>query len=187
VAGDDRARFSSLYDECFPAVVAFARRRCPPDDAADVVAETFLVAWRRLPDVPDGRALPWLYGVARRAIANQRRGSARRRRLARRLAAELGQATPPPREPADLGLRRALARLAPDDLEVLRLAAWEGLAPADIATVLGCSANAASVRLHRARARLRALLAEGDAGTDGTGAVRSEPSRTRVVGEDGAT
>jgi RNA polymerase sigma-70 factor (ECF subfamily) len=156
------ARFEQLYAECGHDVLAYALRRvAEPEDAADVVAETFLVAWRRLADVPGGaRARPWLYGIARHVLANQRRGDRRRARLAGRLGAELAAAAPA-ESPTGEGaaLLRALERLGDDDREVLLLAAWEGLRAPAIGRALGISAVAARSRLHRARRRLRDQLA----------------------------
>jgi RNA polymerase sigma factor (sigma-70 family) len=137
------------------------RRVRDAQDAADVVAEVFLVAWRRLDDVPagDGGRL-WLYAVARHALANQQRSERRRMRLAERLRRELPavvRSMPPP-EPEVGAVRAALGRLEPEDQEILRLAGWEELTPGEIATVLGISPVAARSRLHRARRRLRAAL-----------------------------
>jgi RNA polymerase sigma factor (sigma-70 family) len=93
-----RERFRELYADNYPLILGYAMRRCvQPEDAADVVAETFLAAWRRLDDVPPEHARTWLYGVARRVLANQLRSRRRRRRLGERLGDELRQfATTPP-------------------------------------------------------------------------------------------
>jgi RNA polymerase sigma-70 factor (ECF subfamily) len=141
-------------------ILAYALRRTDgPEDAADVVAETFLVAWRRLEDVPPGaQARLWLYGVARRALANQRRGERRRERLGERLRTDLTPALAETPEPPGPDVAAALDRLGPEDREVLRLSAWEELSPSEVATVLGISAVAARSRLHRARRRLRRAL-----------------------------
>jgi RNA polymerase sigma-70 factor (ECF subfamily) len=143
-------------------VLAYAVRRSPDaQDAADVVAETFLVAWRRLPEVPPAEAARlWLYGVARHVLANQRRSERRRERLAERLRQELPAALegvqPTPVEAGPVSA--ALAELGPEDREILRLSGWEDLTPSEIAAVLGISQIAARSRLHRARHRLRAAL-----------------------------
>jgi len=152
-------RFARVYAEEFDAVLGYALRRTDrPEDAADVVSEVFLTAWRRIGDVPSGRETRlWLYGVARRVLANHRRGGRRREALGERLRSELATAVPDhaPRVAAEQTLQSALATLAPGDREVLLLAAWEELEPREIATVLGISPVAARSRLSRARARLR--------------------------------
>jgi RNA polymerase sigma-70 factor (ECF subfamily) len=114
------------------------------------------VAWRRRSVLPED-ALPWLYGVARRALAEQRRGTARRRRLGERLRRDAVEATPAPALP-DEGLAAALRQLSQGDREALLLRYWEELEPAQIAQVMGCSRPAMAVRLHRARLRLRRQL-----------------------------
>jgi RNA polymerase sigma-70 factor (ECF subfamily) len=151
-----RARFRALFDESYQPLLAYARRRCTPADADDLVAEVLTVAWRRLDDVPHDAALPWLFGVAHRTLANQRRSTRRRLALVERLEREPSPAAPD----GDPVLLDALARLSADDQEVLRLAAWEQLRASEIAVVLGCSANAAALRLSRARERLRNAVTE---------------------------
>jgi len=170
----DHERFRALYDECFGAIAAYARRRCDAEDAADAIAETFAIVWRRLGDVPRGRELPWCYGVARRVIANQRRARGRRERLGARLGAEWRSGSFV-ETMSDWDVRGALARLRESDREILRLAAWECLGASDIAVVLGCSPNAASIRLHKARRRLRAAL---------TTSERPAPYRTPTSTEE---
>lgn len=162
VVGREQAelRFERLYAQHGRAVLAYAVRRASVDDAADIVAETFLVAWRRLDDVPAEEARLWLYGVARRALANQQRSERRRQRLADRLRRELPAVleTVPALDAHASVVETALGQLGPEDREVLRLSAWEELTPAEIATVLGVSQVAVRSRLHRARRRLRSAL-----------------------------
>lgn len=164
-----KVRFGRLYREQARAVLAYALRRVEnPEDAADVVAETFLVAWRRLDEVPVGhRERLWLYAVARRVTANARRAEGRRTRLAERLAETLRTelaAQPDPGGKATEALR-AMAGLGEEERELLLLVTWEELSPSEAAKVLGISSLAARSRLHRARRRLRALLEEhGSAG-----------------------
>lgn len=149
--------FTTLFENTHQALLAYAVRRvADPSDAADVVAETFLVAWRRLDDVPSGDAArPWLFGVARRVLANLYRGERRRTALADRLRASLADVVPPP----DLApVEVAMAALRPDDQELLRLVAWEELARDEIAMVLGIPKATVRVRLHRARQRLAAQM-----------------------------
>jgi len=154
--------FRRLYAAHFDAVLGFALRRTDrPEDAADVTADTFLVAWRRIGHVPPGEgARPWLYGVARRTLANQRRGEGRRGALGERLRLQLAHAV------ADLAddvvhradVTAAMGRLSARDEEVLRLHLWEGLEPREIAEVLGVPAAVVRPRLSRARSRLRDVL-----------------------------
>jgi RNA polymerase sigma-70 factor (ECF subfamily) len=157
---DERTkRFDALFSEHGPDVVAFCRWRAGADEAQDAAAETFLVAWRRLDKVPEGEAARvWLYATARRVIANQRRSA--RRRAALRVRLER-QATPASTsDPEETLVYEALHRLAPRDREVLLLAEWEGLSPAQIGKVLGCLTVTARGRLHRARLRFRAVFEE---------------------------
>jgi RNA polymerase sigma factor (sigma-70 family) len=158
-----RERFEALYAANLSRLLAYAvRRTSTSEDAADAVAETFLVAWRRIDDVPTGdEARLWLYATARRVLANQRRTDVRRTQLSDRLQAELTSLPQTPHtglEELDT-LRTALDRLRPDDRELLGLIAWEGLGPSELARVLGCSRNASKIRTHRARRRLRRELA----------------------------
>jgi RNA polymerase sigma-70 factor (ECF subfamily) len=176
-----QARFSRLYREQARAILVYALRRIEDrEDAADVVAETFLIAWRRLGEVPnDAGARLWLYAVARRVVANLHRTERRRTRLGRRLAeslrTELATHPAPGSEAADV--LRAMARLGDDDRELLLLVSWEALSPGEAATVLGISSLAARSRLHRARRRLRALLEERESATTGRPELDTEEAR----------
>jgi RNA polymerase sigma-70 factor, ECF subfamily len=157
-----QARFESLYAANHGPILGYAlRRTASPDDAADILAETFLAAWRRLDELPsgdDGRL--WLYGVARRVLANHYRGERRRSALADRLRAELTSSYVPPEFDGESArVAAALRRLPERQRELLALNAWEGLDYGEIAVVLGCSRNAVRIRLHRARAALAAGLA----------------------------
>lgn len=140
------------------------RRVGDPNNAADCVAETFFIAWRKLGEVPEGdAALYWLYAVARRVMANHRRTARRYEHLTQRLAVEfsvmLGSQAPADTE--RLEAADVVASLRPEDREVLLLTGWEGLGPDEVALVLGCSAATARVRLHRARSRLARALVDG--------------------------
>jgi len=165
-----RARFSDLYRDHARDLLGYAlRRSADPDDAADVVAETFLVAWRRMGEVPlDREARPWLYGTARHVLANQNRGARRRDRLTQRLRDDLRQQLPIQRPEDGGALLEALAGLGEADREVLMLIGWEELTPAQAARALGISPLAARTRLHRARRRLRAQLAESSSNPPNT-------------------
>jgi RNA polymerase sigma-70 factor (ECF subfamily) len=147
-------RFEVLYRAHYSHIAAYASRRLPAR-ADDVVAETFLVAWRRFEHLPDD-ALPWLYGVARRVISDMRRSTRRQGAVAVRLAEQPAQGSSPPL--ADSDLERALAALPERDRELLLLVYWEDLEPARAAIVVGCSRAAAATRLWRARRRLKAHL-----------------------------
>jgi RNA polymerase sigma-70 factor (ECF subfamily) len=157
-----QARFHAVFSEHYVSILNYARRRVVDDVAADVVEEVFTVAWRRLSEVPSD-PLPWLYGVARKVVANQRRGAERAVRLHDRLivAASVGTADRSLRgDPAEVVTgsmtpAAAFDRLSPDDREVLSLVVWEGLTARDTAIVLGCSVSAVTMRLTRARRRLR--------------------------------
>jgi RNA polymerase sigma-70 factor (ECF subfamily) len=157
------ARFEALFEAHHAAVLAYARRRAPDDLAADVASAAFEVLWRRIDDLP-ADARPWLYGVARGLLANRRRGDARRVRLVDRLSRRSGPASPGPSpDAADAAIdgaaaRAALARLRPDDRELLMLVAWEGMAADQAASVLGITESTFAVRLHRARRRLEDQL-----------------------------
>lgn len=157
-------RFRVLFSEHFRPLLGYALRRVDtPDDAADVVADTMLVAWRRLADVPvDETARLWLYGVCRRVLANQRRGRVRRERLGERLRQRLVEVAPDLSEEVAISdsVRRALDQLGDGDRELIRLTSWEGLEPHEVAVVLGLPARTVRTRLHRARARLRDKLGD---------------------------
>jgi RNA polymerase sigma factor (sigma-70 family) len=145
------AELEELWHDWHRHVLAYALRRADPSTAEDVVAETFTIAWRRLGDVPE-RPLPWLLGVARRVLANQRRGERRRVALVDRLALQ-GRAAPGAPDQQEGRALTALASLGERDREALLLHAWEGLDHAEAGTVMGCSASTFAVRLHRARRR----------------------------------
>lgn len=168
-----RASFTALYQAHFHRILGYARRRTDADEAFDVVAETFTVAWRRLDDLPDGdEALYWLYGTARRVLANHRRAERRRANLIGALqadAARTGAVTPPVE---DNRVAAALAQLREDERELLLLVAWEALDAGAVAAVMHCSRNAARIRIHRARRRFAAAL-EGAKRTGTSGHVSS--------------
>jgi RNA polymerase sigma-70 factor, ECF subfamily len=157
VRAPELARFEMLFHEHADAVLEYASRRTGPDMAQEVVAETFLVAWRRLAVVPDP-ALPWLLGVARRVLANERRSSKRGQALTLRLVREPRHHAHEPTDEVDerLSAQAALGLLSPHEREAIELLAWEGLSTAEAAEVLGCSRRVLAVRVYRARRRLRA-------------------------------
>lgn len=153
-------RFGELFRAHYPSIHAYCRRRTDSGRVDDAVAETFLVAWRRIDDVPDGReALLWLYRVAHRVVGHQWRSSTRRSRLGRRVGGQRAPEAPGPAERAvhDEECRRvleAIEQLKPADAELLLLVAWEQLSTADLAAVLDVTPNTASQRLSRARKQL---------------------------------
>jgi len=160
-----RPSFEEFYEAQYAGVYAYVLRRLsgPREDVADVTAEIFATAWRRadrIPPRPEDRL--WIYGVARRVLSRHLRGQWRRSRLQRRLQAEAAIDTSDdesPRRATDHErLRSAMSSLRPADREALTLVLWEGLSHAEAAEVLGCSANAVGLRLHRARQRLRREL-----------------------------
>jgi RNA polymerase sigma factor (sigma-70 family) len=159
-------RFRVLYADHFHSILGYAlRRAAAPEDAADAVSETFLVAWRRSEEVPSGDdARPWLYGVARRVLANQHRTQHRRSRLGARLRGELTRQVAPDEVASGAevdAVRTAMERLGELDREVLRLSVWEQLEPREIAVALDLSPAVVRTRLSRARARLRTELGRG--------------------------
>jgi RNA polymerase sigma-70 factor, ECF subfamily len=153
VTDERRQRFEQLYREHGPAILAYALRRTDRETAQDATAEAFVVVWRRLDSLPEA-PLPWLYGITRRTLANQRRSQRRYGELQVRLQtdeqAEQGD--------SDGRVLSALASLGRSDRELLMLIAWEGLTPREAAAALGCSANACRIRLHRARRKLERAL-----------------------------
>lgn len=178
----DRQRFRALYASTFVDIYAYVRRRVDANVAADAVAETFLIAWRRLDVVPsDETARLWLFGVARRVLANEWRGQRRRSRLFDRLVATISAVGPPVddsfREHADV--RDALTSLAELDADILRLAYWEELTPAEIAVVLEMKPATVRSRLTRARQRFAVAYAERSgvqrSAADGHGEVDERP------------
>jgi RNA polymerase sigma-70 factor, ECF subfamily len=180
VADGDQERFERLYRQHFRAVLRYALARLEPERAKDAAAETFLIAWRRLDDVPAEPAA-WLFGVARKVVAGQVRGDTRRAALTAQLDGaarqQAGTAWP---DPADQVAQRdsalaALARLGEADREVLRLVAWDGLSAEVAAAALGVSRPRFAVRLHRARRRLAAELAS----EDGPAAAVARPPQAR--------
>jgi RNA polymerase sigma-70 factor (ECF subfamily) len=164
----DRARFEELYGGTRVSVLGYlARRSRSPEDAADLLAEVYLTAWRRIDDVPAGdEARLWLFGVARRVLANHQRRVRTESGLASALEASLCSvpltfdADADPRSDA---VAEALARLSAKDRELLTLSAWEDLSPAEIAVVLGQRVGVVRVRLHRARKNLREKLSASPA------------------------
>lgn len=150
-------RLEVLFADHAQAVRAYALRRIDPSTADDIVSEVFVVAFRRLEEIPD-EPLPWLLATARRILANHRRAAGRREAVTAQLTALHASVWCDDivGEPELLG---ALARLSERDREILLLVSWEDLDPASAAAALGCSRATFAVRLHRARRRLGVALA----------------------------
>jgi RNA polymerase sigma-70 factor (ECF subfamily) len=160
----DRERFEQVYLETRAAVLAYLIRRTETsEDAADVLGEVYLIAWRRIAHLPEGaEARLWLFGVARRVLANQRRRLRTQVELAvaleETLRTRLAGPDSPAEEPMIGSVLEALSELTASDRELVMLSAWEELTPAEIAVVFGRPAAVVRVRLHRARARMRSKL-----------------------------
>jgi len=181
-AGPREARFEALAGVVARPLLRYLSRRADTDAVDDILAETMLVLWRRLDDVPGlsddapidpDEVLPWCYGVARGCLANAQRAHTRRLRLVDRLTRSVPPAGPGEAEHPEL--HAALGALPIADREVLLLWAWEGLAPREIAQVTGLTSNAVSIRLHRAKRKTAALLERKNDGQPGheTGNGRS--------------
>jgi RNA polymerase sigma-70 factor (ECF subfamily) len=166
-----RARFEALAPGLIEPLRRFLARRTDAATAEDALADTLLVCWRRVDELPED-PLPWAYGVARNALANAERGRRRQQRVAARIASSDPPplATPGP-EDGDDRVTTALAALSSADQELLRLWAWEQLGPAEIATVLDVTPNAVSIRLHRARQKLKEQLRKIEAGAGHEGST----------------
>ncbi len=175
------AWFTAVYGHHYRDIVRYGiRRLADVDQSAELAQEVFAVAWRRRDQVPDN-SLPWLYGVARRLIANHWRAQ-RVNPAVQPITDSLdrGQEDHPESIAALAELNAALAQLTDIDQEILRLIGWEQLTLGEAATVLGCSYTAAKVRMHRARRRLAAVLS---AAPTATGPIPSAttPSATALA------
>jgi RNA polymerase sigma factor (sigma-70 family) len=169
-ARGDAEAFGRFYRRHERRVLGYAIARCAnASDVADAVGETFLAALGAAGRFSDdgGDAVPWLLGIARRVLAHQRRSAARRQRLIRRLET-LPSFSPAEADAVDAAvdaarlapeLAAALAKLRPRDQELLRLVSRDGLSPAQAGAVLNMNPNTARIRLSRARARVKDLLA----------------------------
>lgn len=185
--GEDEARFTRLYERFYPRVLAYAARRVASDQAREVADETFLIAWRRLTDIPDS-VLPWLLVTARNIISDHARRGRRRDALVVELARcseEMGQQGQPGADVIaveGITVLGALAQLSNRDREALMLTVWDGLTSREAARATGCSPATFAVRLHRARRRLAAELEQLDNRYPETA---QDPRANRVVAPDG--
>lgn len=180
-SSDHGERFSLLYKETGEDLLAFLMRRCrTANDAADCMAETYRIAWEKRTRIPVGDdARPWLFGVARNVVRRERTSDERAEAVSRELAlaAETSSAIT---SPEDSAAAAALSELSPLDHEIVTMLTWDGLAPREVASILGLSPNVVRVRAHRARERLRTRLARTDASEDG-----STPDASATTGRGG--
>jgi RNA polymerase sigma-70 factor (ECF subfamily) len=160
LTGEQRKHhFEALFGSNYSRVFSFVLRRTQDRDLAEeIVAETFLIAWRRLDDLPN-EPLTWLFGTARRVLANHARYTERRSRHGSAVPLEYVELGDPSASPPELIADRqafvtAFAAIRDEDREVLALIAWDGLSSREAAETLGCTTAAFSLRLHRARRRL---------------------------------
>ena len=159
---DERRRaFETLYRITLPSIRSYARRRAPDDLAEDVVAQTYLTAWRRCDEAVTG-GLPWLYRTARFTLANHQRTERRQLRVAQRVTDATDLSEPDGTAEADDRslMLDAIQRLNDDEREILLLVYWEHLSVKAVAVVLDCRPGTAAVRLHRARRKLRDVLSD---------------------------
>lgn len=180
---EDRDRFTKLYCGNYGRVLGYGMRRASPDVARDAADEVFLVAWRRLRDVPEP-ALPWLLGVARNIINSQHRSG----RRADSLAAEVGRLQKNMRGEdvseavvERLTVLQAVASLSDNDRDILMITVWDGLTPQEASKLAGCSTGTFNVRLHRARQRLRAALSRPNSYASARPAVTVVESPTKEI------
>jgi len=136
----------------------YAIRRASPEEAEEAVSETMLFLVQHPERIPNGGERSWAIGVCRKMLANLRRKRTRREGLIGRFIRDLIPPSPPPLVRRDEELASALATLPASDREALLLAVWDELPPREIAKVLGISPNAAAIRVHRAKRRLRERL-----------------------------
>lgn len=152
------AQFERAYVKYLPAVSGYLFRRVPRQAVEDLAADVFAIAFRKRDSVTPGEELPWLYSIAANVVANHRRKEASGSTF---LAALRPADSSPSAEDiviADASLATAWRQLTPAEREVLSLSLVEDLAPAQLAVALGVSVNAATIRVHRAKKRLRELL-----------------------------
>ena len=173
-ASTEQGAFRAAFDTCYGDILGFCTLRVGPDDGQDLAAEVFARAWQSWPHAPaDPR--PWLYGIARHLVVDRYREKARHPHLGLTAAPDGVGPDAHGLTETRLDLRQAWAQLGDDDREVLALVAWDDLSPADAAQVLGISRAAATMRLSRARRRLRRRLDDAD----GPAAARTPAAPSR--------
>lgn len=158
-----RERFRILYNDLYDDLWRYVQRRSiNTEEARDTLSEVFLVAWRRLEDIPAGNeARLWLFGVARNLVKTSWRKRKRSGDLVVRIGSEMSTRGTTDEELDNSGVLKivkALQFLSENDQEILRLLAWENLSHKEISVVLGCSENAVAIRIRRARVRLMKVL-----------------------------
>jgi len=139
----------------------FVRRVHNPEDAADLVSETLLIAWRRHASIPTDKdeSRMWLYGVGRRVLSTHWRTRRRRGALNDRLRDNLAATSQWAHEGPDVdGIRDAITKLKPVDRELITLVYWDGFTLAEAATLLKVKPATARSRIARARATLKNRL-----------------------------
>ena len=156
----DAGALEALIDRVYEPTRRYALRRASPDEAEDAVSETMLLLWQQPERIPKGSEVGWSIGVCRKVLANMRRKRVRRESLLGRFVAQLLPAAPAPVISREPEITTALSALSERDREALLLAVWDELPAREVGKVLGISANAAAIRIHRAKRRMRELLKE---------------------------
>jgi RNA polymerase sigma-70 factor (ECF subfamily) len=166
-----RGRFEAVVEEVYEPLQRYLGRRAQPADVSELLNDSLLVIWRRLDSVPLDDPLPWSYGVARRCVANHRRGAQRRLRLVARVIDRAPSDSFVSRSPSpeldNPRLDAALDELGESDRELVRLWAWEQLGPSEIAVVLATTSNAVSLRLTRVKKKIVSSMERQDLGVGG--------------------
>jgi RNA polymerase sigma-70 factor (ECF subfamily) len=163
-ASQDDAGFRLAFDLHYRDILAYAKRRSSIADAEDIASETFAIAWRKWGSAPSEAIRPWLFGIARKVLANSNRSFRRRDRLSAKMTSVGEQFSVDPSYDGHADVLQAMDTLPSSEREIIRLHCWEDLAVAEIAIVLACSANAASIRLHHAKRHFAEALAKTSGG-----------------------
>jgi RNA polymerase sigma-70 factor (ECF subfamily) len=156
----DAGELEALIDRVYEPTRRYALRRASPDEAEDAVSETMLLLWQQPERIPKDSEVGWSIGVCRKVLANMRRKRVRRESLLGRFVTQLLPVAPAPVISREPEITAALSALPERDREALLLAVWDELPAREVGRVLGVSANAAAIRIHRAKRRMRELLKE---------------------------